>query len=144
MSYVIEGDNVYYEDERTKQHVGMVNKVETERIDSNTVADISYQFDLALGKYVEVSRITRAEPAPPAPISIEDKVNQVKTTAEVLDERTLGMQAIDDFTLQAQATIDDRTKGMQEIDDFTLQLVNDQATIIAQLQADVATLKGGV
>jgi hypothetical protein len=141
---IIEGDNVFQEDERIKQHVGTVNKTETERIDSNNVTDISYQFNLELGEYVEVSRITREEPEPPTPISIEDKVKQVETTAEVLNERTLGMQAIDDFTLQSQVTIDDRTLGMQEIDDFTLQLVNDQAAIIAQLQADVAQLKGGV
>jgi hypothetical protein len=80
----------------------------------------------------------------PQPITAQEQIASLKVDAQTLDERTVGMQAIDDFTLQAQANIDDRTIGMQEIDDFTLQLLNDQAAIIAQLQADVAQLKGGV
>lgn len=40
-------------------------KVETIRLDSETVADVTYQFDFEAGMYVEQSRDERAEPLPP-------------------------------------------------------------------------------
>lgn len=78
MSYLIEGDNVYYGDDHITRHIGPVNKTETIRIDDNTVADVTYQFDLAAGEYVELSRVTRAEPLPPVPETDKDKIARIE------------------------------------------------------------------
>lgn len=42
-----------------------------------------------------------------------------------------------------QKTLNDRTKGMQEIDDFTLELVYQLQAEVQQLREEINTLKGG-
>lgn len=61
MEYIQEGSDVYRINGSMTQLLGSVNKTETIRIDSTTVADATYQFDFVLGQYVEQSRITRNE-----------------------------------------------------------------------------------
>lgn len=73
-------------------------------------------------------------PAPPSPLEA-----QILT----VDERTVGMQEIDQFTLETLTVADERTLGMQEIDQFTLDLVFDMQTKIDELQAEITALKGG-
>ncbi|MBW5447437.1 hypothetical protein GE107_15370 [Cohnella sp. CFH 77786] len=88
-------------------------------------------------------------PTPKSPIEIR---------ADQLDVRTLGMQDVQDFTLQQITTIEERTQGMKGIDDYTLELVlvlqetvnsqvatiEQQAAAIADLTARITTLEGGV
>lgn len=63
--------------ENEKKIIGMVSKVETVRIDNNNVQDVSYQFDLELGEYVETGRITRYEPDPNAKSPLELKLTEL-------------------------------------------------------------------
>lgn len=58
-------------------------KVETVRIDDNTVIDITYNFDVNLGEYVEVSRTEREEPLLPEPI---DELTSLKLALVELAE----------------------------------------------------------
>lgn len=60
--YVIEGTNVVYRDERAMYVAGPVNKIETIRIDDQTLADVTFEFDLELGQYVELARVTYSNP----------------------------------------------------------------------------------
>lgn len=53
------------------------NKVETIRIDSNNVQDVSYQFDWELGEYVETGRITRYLPDPTVKSPLELKLTEL-------------------------------------------------------------------
>lgn len=78
MTYVIDNGYVYVTKEVsvgvTKSLVGSVTKTETERINETTVSDVTYQFDIELGQYIEQSRIERQEPLPalePSPEEIQ-------------------------------------------------------------------------
>lgn len=61
-----------------------------------------------------------------------------------LDERTKGMQDVDNYTLGHAFMLDDRTGGMQDIDNYTLDLVFQLMARIDVLEQEVQTLKGGV
>lgn len=63
-SHIVENDTVYeiaeYETYTNKMLVGPLSYTSVGvRIDDNTVADVTYQFDLTLGDYVEQSRVER-------------------------------------------------------------------------------------
>jgi hypothetical protein len=68
-----------------------------------------------------------------------DKAPQLAVDA--LDDRTQGMQDIDDYTLGMTLTLEDRTQGMKDIDDYTLELVFVQQAAIEALQAQIAALE---
>lgn len=81
MSYTVEGDNVFYENTVLKKYVGTVEKIETVRIDDETVEDVGYTFDLIAGDYVEISRTTRHEPlSPPEPTTDEIQMQTLLNT----------------------------------------------------------------
>lgn len=65
-----------------------------------------------------------------------ERIARLTEQISILDERTIGMQDIDFFTLQQTTNLDERTQGMQDIDQFTLDQV-------IQMQGDIGTLKGG-
>lgn len=67
-------------------------KVETIRIDENTVEDVSSQFDLTLGEYVETGRVTRAEPLPPPE---PDRIAQLEQENDALTAETVQLRARD-------------------------------------------------
>ncbi|MFD2613528.1 XkdW family protein [Paenibacillus gansuensis] len=73
---------------------------------------------------------------PPTPPPIDEQLR-------IIDERTTGMQDIDQFTLEQLGTNEERTVGMQEIDEYTLELVFQMQATIEELRAEVAVLKGG-
>ncbi|NRF91520.1 hypothetical protein HQN89_10865 [Paenibacillus frigoriresistens] len=62
----------------SKTFIGNEFYLGVERVDNNTVADVSYKFDLELGEYAEQSRTTRTEPLPPEPESDADRINQLE------------------------------------------------------------------
>lgn len=62
----------------------------------------------------------------------------------LVDERTIGMQEIDAYTLDQTFLINDRTEGMQEIDQFTLDMVFVLEAKIQELEQRIATLEGGI
>jgi len=78
MEYIIENGNVFADYGKARVHVGLVEKTETIRIDSETVADVVYLFDLDAGQYVEQSRTERAEPLPPPEPSPADRIAQLE------------------------------------------------------------------
>jgi len=89
MNYFIENGNVYKRIETESggsltAYVGPIEKVETIRIDDETVADVTYQFDEESGQYVEQSRTERAEPLPPPPPSLEDRIVQLEDESAML------------------------------------------------------------
>lgn len=61
-----------------------------------------------------------------------------------LDDRTVGMQEIDFYTLDQTFIINDRTEGMQDIDQFTLDLVFVLQAKIDELEQRIITLEGGI
>lgn len=61
-----------------------------------------------------------------------------------LDDRTIGMQGIDDYTLERTSVLDEKTVGMQDVDDFTLALVFELQAKVAELEEKIATLQGGI
>lgn len=73
--------------------VGAVTYTETIRINDETVADVTYEFDLEQGKYVEQSRVERAEPLPPEPLTPEQEI------AELRAQLALMQAALDDIIL---------------------------------------------
>jgi hypothetical protein len=78
----------------------------------------------------------------PTPESPEQKVSRlVAENVQTLDERTQGMQDIDEFTLGMTTTLEDRTQGMKDIDDYTLDLVFQQQTLIEELQQRLTALE---
>ncbi|MDB5054446.1 MAG: hypothetical protein JWM44_2496 [Bacilli bacterium] len=89
MEYAIE-DGFVYRSYKTdhgssiKQMIGGTSKTETIRIDSNTVTDISYQFDIDLGMYTELSRANRTDvDTTPLPETIESlKVKMTQMSEE--------------------------------------------------------------
>lgn len=68
-----------------------------------------------------------------------DKAPQLAVDA--LDDRTLGMQDIDDYTLGMTLTLEDRTQGMKDIDDYTLDLCFQQQELIEALQTQIAAME---
>ena len=76
--YSIQNGNVYYESASEFKQIGLETKIETIRIDNETVEDVTHTFDLELGEYVEQSREQRAETLPPQPISESDKIAQLE------------------------------------------------------------------
>lgn len=73
-----------------------------------------------------------------------DKKSVTKQELTNLNDRTSGMQFIDDFTLEKTATLEDKTVGMQDVDDFTLNLVMTMQAKIDELEARIQTLEGGI
>lgn len=71
------------------------------------------------------------------------EVGVLKDELTALDERTLGMQEIDFYTLDKLNLTDERTEGMQDIDTYTLDLVFQQQAEIDNLKAEIQLLKGG-
>ena len=76
MSYIIENFHVYFvevkENGTAKSLIGSLAKTETERINDTTVADVTYQFDIEQGRYIEQSRVEREELLPdPEPTAEE-------------------------------------------------------------------------
>jgi hypothetical protein len=76
----INNGNVYWSANGEVKVIGPETYTQTDRIDSETVEDITSTFDLEVGEYVEQSRATRSEPLPP----------QVPT----LEERTAALEAM--------------------------------------------------
>jgi hypothetical protein len=70
-------------------------------------------------------------------------VADVQAKASELDDRTLGMQSIDFFTLDQTTQLDDRTVGMQEIDSYSLDLIFEMKAKIEELENRIITLEGG-
>lgn len=64
MAHTINGDNVIFQAGGVSYVIGTVSKVETFRLDAETVEDIALQFDLEQDRYIELSRVTRNETAP--------------------------------------------------------------------------------
>lgn len=86
----------------------------------------------------------------PKPITDSEKIAGLNELTSVLDNRTVGMQAIDEFTLGTTSSLDERTQGMQTIDDFSLELISQQAALIEtqaakllELENRILTLEGG-
>ncbi|MFD2614507.1 XkdW family protein [Paenibacillus gansuensis] len=80
--------------------------------------------------------LTAESAKPPMPPPVTEQVR-------IIDERTTGMQEIDQFTLEQLNSNEERTAGMQEIDEYTLELVFQMRTEIDELRAEIAALKGG-
>lgn len=72
--FILENGQIYFQDEFVKYIYGAPENVETVRLDSETVEDVFYTFDLELGEYVEQSRTERAEPLPPTPPTDAEKI----------------------------------------------------------------------
>jgi hypothetical protein len=102
INHIIENDTVYRiaEDKdsglRLQEPIGQVNKVEVVRIDDNTVADVTYQFDLDLGEYVELSRLERPEPLPPPAIAPEQRIIELE---QQLAQTNADLQAVQEMIL---------------------------------------------
>jgi len=84
MSYVINGDYVYRIDGVVKSLVGNAEKIETERINNTTVIDITSQFDVDAGEYVERSRVEREDILPPPEPTAEERIEQLEVENENL------------------------------------------------------------
>ncbi len=81
--YFIDGGIVYFrielsEDSHITSFYGTVEKIETIRIDNDTVADVMYMFSLEdeQYQYIEQSRTMRHDPLPPDP---PDRIAQLET-----------------------------------------------------------------
>jgi hypothetical protein len=81
---------------------------------------------------------------PPVPPTVDDKINLLTEQSTSLDERTVGMQEIDFYTLDQVNVNNDRAIGMQDIDDYSLSLIMDLQTQLDELKARVQVLEGGV
>lgn len=85
MTYEIENGHVYRVTGAVKSLVGMVSYIETTRLDSVTVADVTYTFDLEFGQYVEMDRVEREEPEPtPEPTPEQQRIAQLEDEAALL------------------------------------------------------------
>lgn len=89
--YTIKENHVYSINSNIEQLIGTVEKVETVRIDNNTVEDISYTFNLEKGQYIETGRVTRNEPLPPEPPTIEQLQAQVNQLIAIIGDMQLGV-----------------------------------------------------
>jgi len=69
---------------QVEELVGEVNRTESVRIDNETVADITYQFNFETGLYIEQSRTTQNVPLPPAPLSLEERLQIAENTIAAL------------------------------------------------------------
>jgi hypothetical protein len=104
-SHIIENETVYrvVSDEevglRIQEPIGTVNKTETNRIDENTVEDVAYSFDIAIGDYVEntaIPRVTRIEPLPPTPETDQEKIARLEAKISIQEQQLAQQNA--DFT----------------------------------------------
>jgi hypothetical protein len=75
--FYIDALNVFKTDGSSVFAVGSIEKVDTVRIDNDTVEDISYTFDIELGEYVEQSREQRYSPDPDAISPIDAKIAEL-------------------------------------------------------------------
>jgi hypothetical protein len=82
------------------------------------------------------------QPIPPTEIDLLK--TEVNNGLESLDQRTLGMQEIDYYTLDQATRLDERTEGMQQIDDYSLTLIFELMARIETLEQKVQTLEGGI
>lgn len=93
--YTIREDVVYHssnvENATIEQIVGEVNQVITTRTDNNTVEDVSYTFNLEQGQYIETGRVTRNEPLPPSPPTVEELQAQVNQLIAIIGDMQLGV-----------------------------------------------------
>lgn len=76
-------------------------------------------------------------------IGDERLISDEKKALKELEERAIGMQEVDDFTLMMTSSTEERTTGMQEIDDYTLMLVMELMTEIDTLKERITILEGG-
>lgn len=75
--YISDTGNVFMTDEVNVFAVGTAQKTETIRIDSETVEDVSYTFDIELGDYVEQSREQRNLPDPDGVSPVDAKIAEL-------------------------------------------------------------------
>lgn len=99
--YTIQNGNVYFQSSSEFRHVGIETKLETIRIDSETVEDVTYTFDVDLGEYVEQSREQRAESLPPTPESDSDKLARLELENVQLRARDAQIQDDNNFIFEA-------------------------------------------
>ena len=92
ITHSMQNGNVYRSDGKETMIIGVMNKMETVRIDNDNVEDISSSFDLELGEYVEQSRTTRIEPLPPQPESDSDKLARLETENTNLKSRMTDLE----------------------------------------------------
>ncbi|UKS24307.1 hypothetical protein LOZ80_22065 [Paenibacillus sp. HWE-109] len=89
---VSKGDNKnsYVEDT-----FGLVNKIETIRLNTMTVVDISYVFDFELSVYTETGRINRIEPLPSQPETVDQKIIRFEAeNAKNKSDKIMIMEAV--------------------------------------------------
>lgn len=92
MIYVNDDGLIYRIEGAIKYLVGNETYTQSERIDAQTVVDISYTFDLELGQYEETRRVERDDPEPtPEPSPDQQRIAQLEA-----DNLTL-MEAIADL-----------------------------------------------
>ncbi|CAH1203003.1 hypothetical protein PAECIP111891_02197 [Paenibacillus allorhizoplanae] len=77
MQFYIDGPNVFKTDGVSTFAVGTIEKLETVRLNYETVCDISYSFDLEQGEYVEEIRTTRTELDPNAISPVDAKIAEL-------------------------------------------------------------------
>lgn len=80
----------------------------------------------------------------PKPLSDSEKIEQVKADTSLLDDRTIGMQSIDDYTLNMTVSLEDRSQGMQDIDDYALSLIFEQSALIESHRVEIEALKARI
>lgn len=83
--FTLESDAVYVVNDygsgvMIKELIGAIDKVETVRIDTSNVEDITYTFDFDQGMYIEQSRVSRNEPLPSQPPSLQQQIDEMKIT----------------------------------------------------------------
>lgn len=99
--YSIQNGNVYFESASEFRQIGLETKIETILIDSETVEDVTYTFDIELGEYVEQSRVERAESQPPTPETDEDKIARLELENVQLRARDAQIQDDNNFIFEA-------------------------------------------
>jgi hypothetical protein len=75
---------VYWSANGEVKAMGTETKIETTRVDSETVEDITYTFDLDAGEYIEVSRNTRNEPLPPPVPTDRERIESLEAMMNAL------------------------------------------------------------
>ncbi|OUM89452.1 MAG: hypothetical protein BAA01_00615 [Bacillus thermozeamaize] len=78
---------------------------ETVRIDAETVADVTYQFDMEAGAYIEQSRVERVEPLPPALRSPDERIAQLEDESAMLALELVDTQIRLEQSEQEQAAL---------------------------------------
>lgn len=108
--YTQQNGNAFKENNGETMHVGTINKVETIRVDNNTVEDVTYAFDLELGEYVEQSRTQRNFPDPDAISPVDSKIAELNKACNAailagFTSDTLGSPHTYDFGYDDQTNI---------------------------------------